>query len=112
MKLNSYKVRKLLTIESKMPILIRSKEGVMTVIIQLRRLIAEREMKYNRAVSLAEIAELVGISRQAMSNIANGEVKHMPLDTLNALCNTLGCTPNDILQYTPDENARTLFPSE
>jgi putative transcriptional regulator len=84
----------------------------MTVIIQLRRLIAEREMKLNRSVSLAEIAEAVGISRQAMSNIANGDVKHMPLDTLNALCNVLGCTPNDILLYTPDADVKVLYPAE
>lgn len=25
------------------------------------------------------------------------------LETLNTLCNLLGCTPNDLLNYTPDK---------
>lgn len=82
------------------------------MVIQLRRRIAQLEMEHNRQITLAEVAELVGISRQAMSEIANNKIKQIPLETLNALCNTLACTPNDLLQYTPDEDARVLFPAD
>lgn len=33
--------------------------------------------------------------------IHNKEIK---TGTINKLCNMLGCTPNDIITYTPDEN--------
>lgn len=32
-----------------------------------------------------------------------GEMKRADLSTLNTLCNLFKCTPNDILEFTPDE---------
>lgn len=31
-----------------------------------------------------------------------GDMKRADLNTLNTLCNLFKCTPNDILEYTPD----------
>jgi Cro/C1-type HTH DNA-binding domain len=33
-----------------------------------------------------------------------GDVKRADLSTLNKLCNLFKCTPNDILEFTPDED--------
>lgn len=54
-----------------------------------------------------ELAALIGMSENAVSEMLKG--KRMPsLETVGALCQALGCTPNDILLIpTPKAMAPT-----
>lgn len=38
-----------------------------------------------------EIAAKMGKSKQTISNLLNGQSKNITLDTLNNLCNAMGC---------------------
>lgn len=68
---------------------------------RLRVLMAERNISNKR------LAELTGLNRVTISNLKQtDEPKQIGLHTLNQLCNVLGCTPSELLEYTPDESAK------
>lgn len=56
----------------------------------------------DRHISLHELAEKVGISNVNLSKIKNNKVSAIRFTTLAAICETLNCTPGDILKYTDD----------
>ena len=82
----------------KMNLIRRFEEGViMSIIIRLDRVLADRKMRLN------ELANIVQISNVNLSNLKTGKVKAIRFSTLNAICKTLGCAPGDILEYVDDE---------
>jgi DNA-binding Xre family transcriptional regulator len=53
-------------------------------------------MAQNGVDTQKELAEMIGLSTNAVSELLQG--KRVPsLETIGALCEALGCTPNDIL---------------
>lgn len=56
----------------------------------------------DRHVSLNELAEKVGISNVNLSKIKNSKISAIRFSTLAAICETLNCTPGDILKYSED----------
>ncbi len=57
----------------------------------------------DRGMSLNELAEKVGISNVNLSKIKNNKISAIRFSTLAAICETLGCTPGDILKYSDDD---------
>lgn len=51
-----------------------------------------------------ELQKLTGWPPTMCSRLWKGEWTHSYLKTLNSLCNLLKCTPNDLLEYTPDKD--------
>lgn len=49
-----------------------------------------------------ELSRLSGISYGAVKLLYKDKTKGIDFDTLNKLCNALECTPNDLLEFTPD----------
>lgn len=49
-----------------------------------------------------ELAKLSSVSYSAIKKLYKDETKGIDFSTLNKLCNTLECTPNDILEFVPD----------
>ncbi len=45
-----------------------------------------------------------GINRSTASNLFRGQVTFIRLEHLERLCLLLRCTPNDLLQWTPDKS--------
>lgn len=75
------------------------------IVINLDKLLTERKMQ-----SL-ELAKKLGLTVQTISHIKTGKVKAFRLDTMDALCECLGCQPGDILEHvTEDEAARRFGP--
>lgn len=66
------------------------------IVLKLDVVMAERHM------SLNELAEKVGISNVNLSKIKNNRVSAIRFSTLAAICETLNCTPGDILKYSED----------
>lgn len=64
------------------------------IVLKLDVVMAERHM------SLNELAEKVGISNVNLSKIKNNKVNAIRFSTLSAICETLECTPGDILKYS------------
>ena len=69
----------------------------MSVRVRLDRVLARRRM------SLAELADRVGLASEQLELLRSGRVRAVRLSTLDALCRELGCGPGDLLTYEPFE---------
>ena len=49
-----------------------------------------------------QLEKLTGFFPSKAANCFKGEWIRVDLETLNTLCNFLKCTPNDLLEFTPD----------
>ncbi|MBQ4397985.1 MAG: helix-turn-helix transcriptional regulator [Bacteroidales bacterium] len=67
------------------------------IIMNLDVMLAKRKMRSN------ELAERIGLTQANLSILKTGKAKAIRLNTLNAICRELQCTPGDILEYKPDE---------
>ena len=67
------------------------------IILNLDIMLAKRKMRSN------ELAEKIGLTQANLSILKTGKAKAIRLNTLNAICRELDCTPGDILEYRPDE---------
>ena len=71
----------------------------MPVRVRLDRLLVRRRM------SLAELADRVGVPAAGLALLRAGRARAMRLSTLDALCRELDCQPGDLLDYDPVERA-------
>ena len=67
------------------------------IIMNLDVMLAKRKMRSN------ELAEKIGLTQANLSILKTGKAKAIRLNTLNAICRELDCTPGDLLEYRPDE---------
>ena len=67
------------------------------IVLRLDRMMVERK------ISLGELAERVGISNVNLSKIKNNKVSAIRFSTLASICDTLDCTPGDILTYSTED---------
>ncbi len=64
---------------------------------RLRVLMAEKN------INNKTLATLTGLHPTTISRLKNtDELKQVTGDVLNSLCNALVCTPNDLIEFTPD----------
>lgn len=68
------------------------------IILNLDVMLAKRKMRSN------ELAERIGLTQANLSILKTGKAKAIRLNTLDAICRELQCTPGDILEYRNDEN--------
>ncbi|MFT4235348.1 MAG: helix-turn-helix transcriptional regulator [Microbacterium sp.] len=64
---------------------------VLTLDVQLER----------RGMSVAELAEAIGITPANVFVLKSGRAKAVRFTTLDAICRVLKCQPGDILAYEP-----------
>lgn len=76
----------------------------MTVQVNVRRLLADKEVRENRRYSQLDVAEATGLSRQTIAPWLDGSVQAIRLDTLAAICGFLECTPGDVLTLVSQES--------
>lgn len=65
--------------------------------VRLDRLLAERDM------TVAELAERVGLTYANLSVLKNNRAKAVRFSTLQRLCEVLDCQPGDILAHVPED---------
>lgn len=65
----------------------------MAIHIDLDLLLVKKKMK------LKDLSEKVGITQANMSILKTGKTKAIRLQTLDAICNALDCTPGELLRY-------------
>ncbi|KAA1380394.1 helix-turn-helix domain-containing protein [Aeromicrobium fastidiosum] len=63
-------------------------------------------MQARRKLSVAELAERVGITPANIAVLKNGRAKAVRFTTLEALCEVLDCQPGDLLRWVPEDSAR------
>ena len=65
----------------------------MPICVRLDRLLVRRRM------SLAELADRVGIAAADLAVLMAGGANAIRFSTLDALCRELGCQPGDLLEH-------------
>jgi DNA-binding Xre family transcriptional regulator len=80
----------------------QSKSKVRMIRWRLRVLMAERN------INNKTLAELTGLHPTTISRLKNtDELKQITGEALDALCNALVCTPNDLIVFTPNNNSNS-----
>ena len=74
-----------------------------TVNNRLAVLLAEKQVKERRNISLSEVAEMTGVSRQALYKWENNKVNRFDVPVINAICKYFGIQPGELFVYVPDE---------
>lgn len=69
----------------------------MAIRVNLDVMLARRKMSVN------ELAEAIGIAPVNVSVLKNGRAKAIRFSTLDAICQTLGCQPGDVLEWVDDD---------
>lgn len=72
----------------------------MTIRINLDIELAKSKM------SLTELSQRVGVSMTNLSLLKNGRVKAIRFSTLEAICQTLGCQPGDLLEFVENHTSQ------
>jgi len=68
----------------------------MTIVVDIDVMMARRK------ISVAALADRVGISPANLAVLKNGRAKAVRFTTLAALCEALDCQPGDLLRWQPD----------
>ncbi len=53
-------------------------------------------------MKMAELSRITGISKNALSDLYYEKVKAIRFDTLEKLCEKLGCTVGELIEYQSD----------
>ena len=69
----------------------------MAIRVNLDVMLARRKMSVN------ELAEAIAITPVNVSVLKNGRAKAIRFSTLDAICQTLGCQPGDVLEWVDDD---------
>ncbi len=72
----------------------------MAIVVNLDVMLARRKMRSK------ELAEQIGITEQNVSLLKSGKVRGVRFETLEKICQVLGCQPGDILEYRADEGGK------
>ncbi len=68
----------------------------MSIVLNLDVMLASRKVRNN------QLAREVGVTAQNISLMKAGKVRGVRFDTLEKICETLGCQPGDLLKYQRD----------
>ena len=74
---------------------------------RFKEMIAEKEYREERVITLVEIANAIGINRQTLSRLANQKDYNPTADILDRLCTYFGCRIDQLVEHTPDAPAST-----
>ena len=69
---------------------------------RLKELMADKEFRENRVVTLVEISDATGIHRMTLSKIANHRGYNPSADILDKLCSYFGCRIEQLVEHIPD----------
>lgn len=66
---------------------------------RLKELIAEKEFRENRVITLVEIADSTGIHRMTLSKLANHRGYNPTADILDRLCGYFKCRIEQLVEH-------------
>jgi putative transcriptional regulator len=65
--------------------------------------ISDKQKELQRRLEIKELAAQTGVSRQAIYNWLQGDVKAYYSDVIEAFCKYFNCSVAELIVYTPDE---------
>jgi len=78
--------------------------GKIVIRFRLKELIADKEFREGRRITLDEVAQSTGISRPTLSRIANQRGYSTTTDVLDKLCVYFGCVLGDLAEVVLNED--------
>ena len=60
----------------------------------------------DRRMKLKDLAEATGIAVNNLSVLKTNKARAVRFSTLNKVCEVLGCTPGELLEYLPDNRGK------
>ena len=70
---------------------------------KFKQLLAEKEFKEGRSISITEVAKATGINRMTLSKIANHRGYSTVTDNLDKLCSYFGCEIGELVEYVEEK---------
>jgi putative transcriptional regulator len=70
---------------------------------RLQELLAEKQFRDGRRVTLIELSESTGINRVTLSKLVNQKGYSTVTDNLDKLCRFFACKVEELVEYVPDE---------
>ena len=74
---------------------------------KLKELTAEKEFRERRRVTIQEIAEATGITRNTLSKMLNQPRASVRSENLDRLCGFFNCRIEELVEYIPDDAVPT-----
>ncbi len=74
-----------------------------TVNTRFSSLLDKKSQAEKRLISLAEVAEKTGLSRQALYKWQNNKLERIELNSINRLCHYFGVQISDLFEYIEDD---------
>lgn len=71
---------------------------------RLQELLAEKQFRDGRRVTMTELASATGINRVTLSKMVNQRGYSTVTSNLDSLCRFFGCKVGDLAEYIPDES--------
>lgn len=68
---------------------------------RLKELVAEKEFRERRVITMTEVAAQTGINRMTLSKIANHPGYSTVTDNLDKLCDYFGCRIEQLAEHLP-----------
>lgn len=69
---------------------------------KLKELLAEKEFREGRVVTLVEVAQATGVHRMTLSKLANHRGYNPTADVLDRLCSYFKCRIEALVEHIPE----------
>jgi len=69
---------------------------------RLKELIADKEFREGRVITMLEVANATGVHRMTLSKLANNRGYNPTAEVLDRLCTFFGCPIQDLVEHLPD----------
>lgn len=79
---------------------------------KLQELLAEKQFRDGRRITLTELSEVTGINRVTISKLVNHRSYSTVTDNVDALCKFFDCKVGDLMEYVPDSGDKKPEGSE
>lgn len=75
--------------------------GATMLRFRLKELLAEKEFRERRVVTMVEVADATGIHRMTLSKLSNHRGYNATADVLDRLCSYFGCRIDQLVEHIP-----------
>jgi putative transcriptional regulator len=80
-------------------------EGRSMLRYKLKERIADKEFRERRRITIQEVAQATGITRNTLSKMLNQHGASVRSDNLDKLCTYFGCSLDELAEYVADGDA-------
>ena len=72
---------------------------------RLQELLADKQFREGKRVTLTELSQVTGINRVTLSKMVNHRGYSTVTDNLDKLCSFFGCRIEQLVEHIPDDKA-------